>query len=529
MRSLTAHGIAPALAVHWDLTTPELYEHTLRRGEGELAHQGALVVETVPYTGRSPRDKFVVREESTEADIWWGDVNHPMEPEVYDALYQRVSEHLAERELFVQDLYAGADPKNRLSVRAITESPWHSLFCRNMFILRRKFDLSDEVEAFVPDFTIVHAPTFQADPERDGTRSEVFICISFEHKVLLIGGTTYAGEMKKSVFSVMNYLLPKRNVLSMHASASVGRDRKDSAVIFGLSGTGKTTLATDPARLMVGDDEIGWGADGVFNIEGGSYAKTIDLSPKDEPLIYEAATQFETILENVVISPDNRRPIFSDSSKTENTRCAYPLSHLPNAEPSMTGPHPKNIVYLSADAFGVLPPISRLTREQAMYYFISGYTAKLAGTERGVTEPSATFSPCFGAPFLPLPPSYYANVLAGKIDEHDCRVWMINTGWTGGPFGVGSRIRIPHTRAMLNSALEGALDDSEYVEDPIFGLSVPSSVPGVPSDLLIPRSTWSDPDAFDRQAQKVASMFVSNFSGYADGVDEAVVKSGPRA
>jgi phosphoenolpyruvate carboxykinase (ATP) len=525
---LTAHGITPKLDVHWDLTTPELYEHILRRGDGELAHRGALVVDTVPYTGRSPRDKFVVREESTESEIWWGDVNHPMEPEVYDALYQRVGEHLGERELFVQDLYAGADPKNRLSVRAITESPWHSLFCRNMFILRRKFDISDEVETFVPDFTIVHAPTFQADPERDGTRSEVFICISFDHKVLLIGGTTYAGEMKKSVFSVMNYLLPKRNVLSMHASASVGRTAGDSAVIFGLSGTGKTTLATDPARLMVGDDEIGWGADGVFNIEGGSYAKTINLSPKDEPLIFEAATQFETILENVVISPDTRRPIFSDGSKTENTRCAYPLSHLPNAEPTMTGPHPKNVVFLSADAFGVLPPISLLTREQAMYYFISGYTAKLAGTERGVTVPSATFSPCFGAPFLPLPPSYYANVLAGKIDEHDCRVWMINTGWTGGPSGVGSRIRIPHTRAMLNAALEGALDDAEYVEDPIFGLSVPSSVPGVPSDLLNPRSTWGDPVAFDSQAQKLAGMFVSNFVAYADGVDEAVVKSGPR-
>ena len=367
MRSLAHHGITPTGDVHWDLTTPELYEHTVRRGEGELAHHGALVVDTVPYTGRSPKDKFVVREAATEDDIWWGDVNHPMEPEVFDALYQRVTEHLGARELYIQDLYAGADPKNRLSVRAITESPWHSLFCRNMFILRRKFDTSEEVNTFVPDFTIVHAPTFQADPERDGTRSEVFICISFEHKILLIGGTTYAGEMKKSVFSVMNYLLPKRDVLSMHASASVGRERGDSAVIFGLSGTGKTTLATDPARLMVGDDEIGWGEDGIFNIEGGSYAKTINLSEEDEPLIHQAANQFETILENVVISPETRRPIFTDGSKTENTRCSYPLAHLPNAEPTMMGPHPRNIVFLSADAFGVLPPISRLTTEQAMY------------------------------------------------------------------------------------------------------------------------------------------------------------------
>jgi phosphoenolpyruvate carboxykinase (ATP) len=528
MRSLTHHGISPKGDVHWDLTTPELYEHTIRRGEGELAHHGALVVDTVPYTGRSPKDKFIVREASTEDDIWWGSVNHPMEPAVFDALYRRVCDHLGERELYVQDLYAGADLRNRLSVRAITESPWHSLFCRNMFILRRKFDTSEEVNAFVPDFTIVHAPTFQADPERDGTRSEVFICISFDHQVLLIGGTTYAGEMKKSVFSVMNYLLPKRNVLSMHASASVGRERGDSAVIFGLSGTGKTTLATDPARLMVGDDEIGWGDDGIFNIEGGSYAKTINLSEEDEPLIHTAASQFETILENVVVSPDTRRPIFTDGSKTENTRCSYPLAHLPNAEPSMTGPHPRNIVFLSADAFGVLPPISRLTPEQAMYYFISGYTAKLAGTERGVTEPSATFSPCFGAPFLPLPPSYYANVLAAKIDKHDCRIWMINTGWTGGPYGVGSRIRIPHTRAMLNAALEGSLDDVAYRTDPIFGLAIPETVPGVPSNLLDPRPTWGDTAAYDANAQRLAGMFVENFEQYAAGVGESVVASGPR-
>ncbi|CAN5876757.1 phosphoenolpyruvate carboxykinase (ATP) [soil metagenome] len=528
MRSLTPHGITPNLGVHWDLSTPELYEHTLRRGEGEIAHRGALVVDTVPYTGRSPKDKYVVREPSTEDDIWWGDVNHPMEPEVYQALYSRVCDHLGQQDLYVQDLYAGADLKNRLSVRAISESPWHALFCRNLFILRRWFETSDEIDPFVPDFTIVHAPTFQAEPERDGTRSEVFICISFEHKVLLIGGSTYAGEMKKSVFSVMNYLLPKRDVLSMHASASVGRDRGDSAVIFGLSGTGKTTLATDPSRLMVGDDEIGWGSEGIFNIEGGSYAKTINLSSEDEPLIFQAATQFETILENVVVNRETRRPNFNDGSKTENTRCAYPLGHLPNAEPTMTGPHPSNVVFLSADAFGVLPPISRLTREQAMYYFLSGYTAKLAGTERGVTEPSATFSPCFGAPFLPLPPSYYANVLAGKIDEHECRVWMINTGWTGGGYGAGNRIRIPHTRAMLNAALEGKLDDVEYVEDPGFGLSVPTSVPGVPSALLTPEKTWNDKSAFEDASRNLAGMFESNFAAFADGVDESVARSGPR-
>ena len=527
MRSLAEHGITPEAEVHWDLTTPELYERTLARGEGEMAHKGALVVDTVPYTGRSPKDKYVVREKSTEDEIWWGDVNHPMEPDIFDALYERVCEHLGSQELFVQDMYAGADPANRLSVRAITESPWHSLFARNMFILRRRFQTSDEIEPFVPDFTIVHAPSFKARPDRDGTRSEVFICISFDKRVLLIGGSTYAGEMKKSVFSVMNYLLPKRSVLSMHASATVGRDRGDSAVIFGLSGTGKTTLATDPARLMVGDDEIGWGADGVFNIEGGSYAKTINLSQQDEPLIYDAANRFETILENVVISPETRRPLFSDGSKTENTRCAYPLAHLPNAEPSMTGPHPQNIVFLSADAFGVLPPISRLSRDQAMYYFISGYTAKLAGTERGVTEPTATFSACFGAPFLPLPPAHYANVLAEKIEEHGCHVWMINTGWTAGPHGVGHRIRIPHTRAMLNAALDGTLDDVEYEETPLFGLTVPTSVPGVPSEMLMPRRTWADQAAYDEKALDLATRFVSNFATYANTVSETVLKSGP--
>ena len=535
MSDLSLHGIDARGLVHWDSPTPLLVEATLARGEGVLAHKGPLVVSTVPYTGRSPRDKFVVREPGTEADIWWGEVNHPMEPEVYGGLYAKVAGYLSGRELFVQDVYAGADPVNRLSVRVITESPWHALFCRNMFILPRMVperranivDVSDTIDPFVPDFTIVHAPYFKADPEVDGTRSEVFICISFEHKVLLIGGTTYMGEMKKSVFSVMNYLLPKRDVLSMHASASVGRERGDSAVIFGLSGTGKTTLATDPARLMVGDDEIGWGVDGVFNIEGGSYAKTINLSKDDEPLIYDAANQFESLLENVVLNPA-RQPVWTDGSKTENTRTSYPLRHLPNAEPSMMGPHPENIVFLSADAFGVLPPISRLSTEQAMYYFVSGYTAKLAGTERGVTEPSATFSPCFGAPFLPLPPSYYANVLAAKIEQHHCRVWMINTGWTGGPYGTGTRIRIPHTRAMLNAALQGHLDHTDYTHDPIFNLAVPTNVPNVPTQLLQPKLTWNDPDAFDTQARKLATMFIDNFTHYTHNVDPTVTNSGPQ-
>ena len=527
MQDLAPHGIKPEAEVYWDLPTTVLVEHTLRRGEGSLAHKGPLVVSTVPYTGRSPKDKFIVREETTEDEIWWGDVNHPIEPEVYDTLYDRVTEYLGEQDLYVQDLYAAADPQYRLAVRVVTESPWHAQFCRTMFRLPRTFEHDDEIEPFYPDFTIVHAPNFKAVPERDGTRSEVFIIISFVHKVLLIGGSSYLGEMKKSVFSVMNYLLPKAGVLSMHASANVG-EHGDSAVIFGLSGTGKTTLATDPTRGMIGDDEIGWGEDGIFNIEGGSYAKVISLSKTDEPLIYEAANQFETILENVVMNPESRTIEWEDGSKTENTRCAYPLVHLPNVVKSGVAGHPENIVFLSADAFGTLPPISRLTKEQAMYYFISGYTAKLAGTERGVNEPVATFSPCFGAPFLPLPPSYYAGVLADKIDEFDPGVWMINTGWTGGPHGVGYRIRIPHTRAMLNAALAGELDDVEFVTDPVFGLSVPVEVPGVPTELLLPRSTWDDAAEYDAQAGKLAGMFRRNFEQYSAGVSPAVVDSGPQ-
>lgn len=525
MRDLSMHGIDPQAEVFWDLATPVLIEHTLARGEGILADEGPLVVDTVPYTGRSPKDKFIVRESTTESDIWWGDVNHPIETEAYEALYDRVTDYLSKRDLYVQDVYAAADPKHQLAVRVLTESPWHAHFCRNMF--RILPTAGSEVKSFEPDFTIVHAPNFKAIPERDGTNSEVFIMISFVHKVLLIGGSTYLGEMKKSVFSVMNYLLPKAGALSMHASANVGMGG-DSAVIFGLSGTGKTTLATDPTRDMIGDDEIGWGDDGIFNIEGGSYAKTISLSREDEPLIYEAANQFETILENVVVDPESRLVDWDDGSKTANTRCSYPLTHLPNVVESGVADHPKNIVFLSADAFGVLPPISRLSKEQSMYYFVSGYTAKLAGTERGVSEPVATFSPCFGAPFLPLPPSYYAGVLADKIDEFEPSLWMINTGWTGGPHGVGHRIAIPHTRAMLNAALAGDLDEVEYMEDPIFGLMVPAEISGVPTGLLQPRGTWDDDDAYDAQATKLAGMFEENFKKYSGGVSQAVADSGPR-
>ena len=530
MRNLAHLDIEPSGDVFWDSPSPVLYEHSLAAGVGSIAHQGALVVDTVPYTGRSPKDKFVVRYPETEAEIWWGDVNHPMEPDVFDALYAKTAAYLASRDrLYVQDNYAGADPQYSLGIRVVTESPWHALFARNMFILPRHFDADEEANPFAADFSVVHAPHLKADPEVDGTRSEVFICVSLERKILLIGGTTYAGEMKKSVFSVMNYLLPKSGALSMHASGSVGKDRGDTAVMFGLSGTGKTTLATDPARLMIGDDELGWGEHGVFNIEGGSYAKTIRLSPDDEPLIYEAANLFESILENVIVNEETRFPEFDDGSKSENTRTSYSLHHLPNVVQNMRGDHASNIVFLSADAFGVLPPIARLSREQAMYYFVSGYTSKLAGTERGITDPEATFSPCFGAPFLPLPPAYYADVLKDKISEFSPGLWMINTGWTGGPHGVGTRIRIPHTRAMLNAALAGDLDDAEFRNDPIFGLEVPLAIDGVPIEILTPRDTWDDTDAFEAQARKLAGMFQDNFAQYNDTMDPAVTASGPRA
>ena len=526
MDSLNAYGIQPRQAVHRDLPIPLLYEHALRRGDAVTAHKGPLVVDSTPYTGRSPKDKYIVREPTTEADIWWGDVNHPMEPDQFERLYTRVADYLSGQELYVQDLYVGAESRHRVGIRTITESPAHALFVRNMFILPRTLQLSDEYESYVPEFTIVHAPNFHAMPERDGTRSEVFICISFERRILLIGGTGYMGEMKKAVFSVMNYLLPKSGALSMHASATVGAGG-DAAVIFGLSGTGKTTLATDPERSMVGDDEIGWSDNGIFNIEGGSYAKCIRLSRNDEPLIYTAANQFESILENVVINPSTRFVDWEDASLTENTRVAYPLAHLPNAVPGGCATHPSNLVFLSADAFGVLPPIARLSREQAMYYLLSGYTAKLAGTERGVTEPIATFSACFGAPFLPLPPSYYAKVLASKLEQYQPDVWLINTGWTGGPYGTGSRIRIPYTRAMLNAALSGRLESAPYAPDAVFGFDVPGTVPGVPTELLRPRETWADPEAYDAQAARLARMFRENAEQFAADLGDAVREAGP--
>ncbi|WP_456409776.1 phosphoenolpyruvate carboxykinase (ATP) [Oceanithermus sp.] len=527
MRDLRVHDIHPKGQVFWDTPTPVLVEHALAKNQGMLTHKGPLVVDTTPYTGRSPKDKFIVREPGTEGEIWWGEINQPFEPEAFDALYARVAAYLSEHDLYVQDLYAGADPHHRLAVRVITESPWHAHFARNMFILPRRFQVEDEIEPFMPEFTVVHAPNFKAVPERDGTRSEVFVIINFAKKVVLIGGTHYGGEIKKSIFSVLNYLMPKKGILSMHCSANLGQ-RGDTAIFFGLSGTGKTTLSTDPDRPLIGDDEHGWSDTGVFNFEGGCYAKVIRLTPQSEPLVYKATMMFESILENVVVNPTSRRPEFDDGSKTENTRSSYPLAHLDNVVPGSMGPHPENIFFLSADAFGVLPPIARLTPEQAMYYFISGYTAKVAGTERGITEPVATFSACFGAPFLPLHPARYAEMLRERIQKYGPRVWMVNTGWTGGPYGVGKRMALEHTRALLSAALEGKLDDVPYVEDPIFGFRVPAEAPGVPSELLIPKQTWPNPEEFDATARKLARMFQENFARYEDGAGPEVKAAGPR-
>ncbi len=527
MRELEALGIRPQKRVLTDASTPVLVEETLAKGLGQLAHKGPLVVDTTPYTGRSPRDKFIVKEPPYDEEIWWGEVNHPFEPEAFEALKERLAEHLSRQDLYVQHLYAGFDPAHHLGVRVITESPWHALFARNLFILPRVFFSGDVIEPFTAGFTILHAPSFKAVPDRDGTRSEVFVILSFRHRLILIGGTGYAGEMKKAIFSALNYLMPKAGVLSMHCSANVG-ENGDTALFFGLSGTGKTTLSADPNRRLIGDDEHGWGDQGVFNFEGGSYAKVIRLSKDKEPMIWEATNQFETILENVVLNPETRRVEWDDASKTENTRSAYPLAHIKNREPSGRGGHPKNIFFLSADAFGVLPPIARLTPEQAMFYFLSGYTAKVAGTERGITEPVATFSACFGAPFLPLPPATYATLLGERIRRHRPQVWLVNTGWTGGPYGTGHRIPLEYTRAMLTAALSGALEAVPYREDPIFGLAVPTQVPGVPAELLDPRSTWPDPDAYDRAARKLAAMFQENLKSFEGTVPAEVRAAGPK-
>jgi phosphoenolpyruvate carboxykinase (ATP) len=508
-------------SVRANLSTAELYEEAVRHGEGVISAHGSLVVRTGKHTGRSPLDKFIVEEPSSAGNVWWGPVNHAISEANYDRLRARLIDDLAERDLYSQDCYIGADPRHRRSLRVTTETAWASIFARNLFRRVPTEALAD----FQPNFTILNVPSFKADPDTEGVRSETAILLHLQRMEIIIVGTEYAGEIKKSAFTVMNYLLPDEGVLPMHASVNVGANG-DPAVFFGLSGTGKTTLSADPERSLIGDDEHGWG-DGLFNFEGGCYAKTIRLSPMYEPDIFATTRRFGTILENVDLDPATRELDLDSERFTENTRGAYPLEFIGNVDPTgMTG-HPRNVVLLTADAFGILPPISRLTREQAQYHFISGYTAKLAGTEIGVTEPKATFSAGFGAPFLPRHPGVYARMLADRLAEHDVTVWFVNTGWTGGPFGVGKRMGIDHTRTMVRAALNGELTDVGYELDPVFGVAVPTSVPGVPSELLRPRDTWPDPAAYDAKARELATMFAANFEAYADGVDEAVRLAGP--
>ena len=519
---LENHGLRNPGVVFWNLTPTELVEHAVRRGEGVLVEGGPFNAVTSPHTGRSPNDKFVVRDENSEADVWWGKVNQPISPEHYAALRADVVAHLEGQDLYVRDMWAGADPKYRLAVRVVTPNAWHNLFANNMF--RRPEEA--ELQGMEPGFTIVHAPEYEADPARHGTRTGTVMLVNFTAREILIGGTRYAGEIKKSIFSILNYLLPRQGVLAMHCSANVGAEG-DTALFFGLSGTGKTTLSADPERGLIGDDEHGWSDEGIFNFEGGCYAKAVKLSPEGEPEIYGTTRMFGTVLENLVVD-ENRRVDFDDISITENTRISYPLQYIANHVPDARGGHPKNIVFLTADAYGVLPPISRLTPEQAMFYFLSGYTAKVAGTERGVKEPQPTFSACFGQVFLPLHPGVYADLLGQKIEEHGSRVWLVNTGWTGGPYGVGERMKLKYTRAMVRAALAGQLDGVETTESPFFRLHIPVEVPGVPSEVLIPRNTWPDKDAFDRQALDLANKFCTNFEQFADRVPEAVRTAGPR-
>ncbi len=508
---------------HENLSVPELYEHAIRASEGLISNGGPLLVHTGQHTGRSPQDKYLVDAGDAHEGVWWGGFNRPISEERYEAVRRRMVDHLASREVYVRDCYVGAHPRWRRSVRAYTETAWASIFCSNLFRVPPAKDLA----SFLPDFTIVDAPSFRADPERDGVRSETVILVHLGRQEILIGGTEYAGEIKKGAFGILNYRLPHEGVLPMHSSVNVGATG-DVAIFFGLSGTGKTTLSADPERTLVGDDEHGWGPEGVFNFEGGCYAKTIRLSHIYEPDIYSTTQRFGTILENVAIDPANRVLDLDSEQLTENTRAAFPLDFISNSSSTGLAGQPSNVIFLTADAFGVLPPIARLTRDQALYHFISGYTAKLAGTEVGVREPTATFSTCFGAPFMPRHPAVYARMLGERLDRHQVPVWMVNTGWTGGPFGVGRRMDIQQTRDMVRAALDGSLDGVSTVTDPVFGLEVPVGVPGVPSEVLTPRATWADGDAYDSQARHLAGMFADNFLRFADRVTSAVAEAGPR-
>ena len=521
---LDAQGIESGAKLHWNLTTAPLVEKAIARGEGVLAKDGPIVVKTGKHTGRSANDKFTVRDAETANTVWWGKSNKPMEPEAFAALKADFLAHLKSRDtLFVADLYGGSQPEHRVNVRVINEYAWHNLFIRTMLVRPE----ASELAGFVPEFTIIDLPSFRADPAKHGCRSETVIAVNLSEKLILIGGTEYGGEMKKSVFGLLNYLLPVEGIMPMHCSANIGA-KGDTAIFFGLSGTGKTTLSADPNRTLIGDDEHGWSDTAVFNFEGGCYAKMIRLSAESEPEIYATTKRFGTVLENVVMDPVTRELDLDDNSLAENSRGAYPIEFIPNSSEKNMGPVPKNIVMLTADAFGVLPPIARLTPDQAMYHFLSGYTAKVAGTEIGVTEPEATFSTCFGAPFMPRHPSVYGNLLKERIAKGGVDCWLVNTGWTGGKYGVGQRMPIKATRALLNAALDGSLKNAEFRKDPNFGFDVPVAVPGVDSEILDPRQTWADRDEYDRTAARLVDLFVENFAQFADQVDEGVRQAAPK-
>jgi phosphoenolpyruvate carboxykinase (ATP) len=517
-----ASGLRNLKRVYWNLEAPALYEQSLTRGETKLVQGGALLADTGVHTGRSPKDKFVVRDETTESTVWW-DNNGAITPGHFDTLLADFLAHAKGKELFAQDLYGGADPAHRVKARVFTEYAWHSLFIRNLLIRPDRGELAD----YIPGLTIIDLPSFKADPARHGCRTETIIACDFKRKIVLIGGTSYAGEMKKSVFTYLNYVLPAQKIMPMHCSANVGRDG-DVAVFFGLSGTGKTTLSADPNRILLGDDEHGWGPSGVFNFEGGCYAKTIRLSREAEPEIFATTERFGTVLENVTIDPITRVPDFDDASRTENTRCAYPLDFIPNASATGRAGIPKNIVMLTCDAFGVLPPIAKLTPAEAMYHFLSGYTAKVAGTEKGVKDPEATFSTCFGAPFMPRHPSEYGNLLRDLIAKHSVDCWLVNTGWTGGKYGVGRRMPIRVTRRLLTAALDGSLSRADFRRDPYFGFAVPTSVPGVEPHILYPVKTWQSKAEFAETAKRLIDMFNENFKRFEGHVDSDVRSAGPQ-
>ncbi len=521
--SLADQNIQAKADIHPNLGTSELVEAAIRNGEGELSKYGSLVVKTGAHTGRSAKDKFIVRNAETEDTVWWGKVNASMTPEHFAALKEEFLAAVGEKDtLYVADLFGGSQPEHRVNVRVINELAWHNLFIRTLLVRPDVQELAN----FAPEYTIIDLPSFRADPARHGCRSETVIAVNLEEKLILIGGTKYAGEMKKSVFGILNYLLPAKGVMPMHCSSNIGPDGK-TAVFFGLSGTGKTTLSADASRTLIGDDEHGWSDTAVFNFEGGCYAKMIKLSEEAEPEIFATTRKFGTVLENVVMDPQTRDLDFDDNSLAENTRGAYPLEYIPNTSEKNLGPVPSNVIMLTADAFGVLPPIARLTPDQAMYHFLSGYTAKVAGTEMGVTEPEATFSTCFGAPFMPRHPSVYGNLLKERIAAGGAQCWLVNTGWTGGKYGEGSRMPIKATRALLNAALDGSLNDAEFRKDANFGFDVPVAVPGVDSAILDPRSTWANGEEYDAMAGKLVQLFIDNFAEFADHVDEGVRQSAP--